>query len=374
MIRPRKVFVPSSLAALGLAATAAVAALAAGPAAPPASIALTGEVRTPMTLTTASFSGLLPRTGTVRVSHADGRYRGTFDVEGVSLRELLDKAEISKKTDDGFDRELDLAVVVTGRDGRKTLFSWGELTLGGEPGALLVDQFRPFIPHRHEPIRDSRFAAGMRLGLEARAKLDVSDCASCHDGGKVVKVDVPRGLCLVPTRDATGRRFVEDVVSIEVRKAGFPAPPRKKDLEDPWVEAPLLVLPDGKSIPLTAKTLKRLPRVEGEGDQVDLGRGFRGRSRWAGASLAALLRSSLPAGTDPGSLFVVVTASDGYRSLYSGGEVLLSHLPGNVVLVDTEDGKPLLRESGRLRSLARGDVFVDRSVRNVAEIRCVLLP
>jgi hypothetical protein len=306
-----------------------------------------------MTVTTASFSGLLPRTHTVRVSGADGRYRGTFDVEGVSLRDLLDKAEVAKKTDDGFDRPLDLAIVVTGRDGRKTVFSWGELFVGGDGGVLLVDQFRPFIPHHHEPIRDSRFAAGMRLGLEARARLDVSDCASCHDGGKVVKVDVPRGLCVVPTRDATGRRFVEDVVSIEVRPAGFPAPPRKKDLEDPWVETPPLVLPDGKSTPLTAKALKRLPRVEGEGDQVGLGRGFRGRSRWAGVSLAALLRGSLPAGTDPGALFVVVTASDGYRSLYSGGEVLLSHLPENVVLVDTEDGKPLFRKSGRLKSFVR---------------------
>ena len=119
------------------------------------------------------------------------------------------------------------------------------------------------------------------------------------------------------------------------------------------------------------KATKGLPRVEGEDDGIGLGRGFRGHSRFAGPSLAALLKSSLPAGTDPGLLFVVVTASDGYRSLYSGGEILLSRLPENVVLVDTEDGKPLLRKSGRLKSVARGDFFVDRSVRSLAEIRCV---
>ena len=373
MTRLRKTVALLSLAAVALAATAAIAPPAAGPVEPSAAGVLTGAVRTPMTLSLTSFSGLLPRTQTVRVSGADGSYRGTFEVEGVSLREILEKAEVSKKTDDNFDRPLDLAAVVTGRDGRKAVFSWGELFLGGDCGVLLVDQFRPFIPHRHEPILDPRFAAGMRLGLEARARLDVSDCASCHDGGKVVKVDVPRGLCVVPTRDATGRRFVEDVVSIEVRQTGFPAPPRKKDLEDPWVEAPPLVLPDGQSIPLAAKALKRLPRFEGEGDQVGLGRGFRGRSRWSGVSLAALLRSALPAGTDPGALFVVATASDGYRSLYSGGEILLSHAPENVVLVDTEDGKPLFRKSGRLKSLVRADVFVDRAVRNLTEIRIVLV-
>ena len=94
--------------------------------------------------------------------------------------------------------------------------------------------------------------------------------------------------------------------------------------------------------------------------------------RFAGASLAALLKSTLPAGTDPGLLFVVVTASDGYRSLYSGGEILLSRYPENVVLVDTEAGKPLLRKSGRLKSYARADFFVDRSVRNLAEVRVLL--
>ena len=147
---------------------------------------------------------------------------------------------------------------------------------------------------------------------------------------------------------------------------------KKKDLAEPWVEAPALVLPDGKSVPLTADALKGIARVEGEDDAIGLGRGFRSHSRWAGASLAALLRAKLPAGTDSGLLFVVVTGSDGYRSLYSGGEVLLSRLPENVVLVDTEDGKPLLKKSGRLKSLPRGDFFADRDVRTVSEVRVLL--
>ncbi len=120
---------------------------------------------------------------------------------------------------------------------------------------------RPLVPHHHETIDDPRFAPGAWLGVPAREKLDVSGCAGCHDGGKLGKIDVPRGVCLVPTRDATGRRFVEDVVSIEVRQAGFPAPPRKKDLADPWVEAPALVLPDGKSTPLDVEGARRASRA-----------------------------------------------------------------------------------------------------------------
>ena len=317
----------------------------------------------------------LPRHATFAKVPGAARYRGTFEIEGVALRDLLEKAEVAKATNDNFDRPLDLAVVVTGRDGKRALFSWGELFLGdGAGAALLADRIRPLVPQHHDAIEDARFAPGAWLGTAAREKLDVSGCACCHDGDKLGKIDVPRGVCLVPTHDATGRRFVEGVVSIEVRQAGFPAPPRKKDPAVPWVEAPPLVLLGGKSIALTAKVTKGLPRVEGEDDGIGLGRGFRGHSRFAGASLAALLESSLAAGTDLGLLFVVVTASDGYRSLYSGGEILLSRLPENVVLVDTEDGKPLFRKSGRLKAVARGDFFVDRSVRSVAEIRCVAVP
>lgn len=341
---------------------------------PAKGIALSGSVKKPQAVDVAALAAL-PRRATLAKVPGVARYRGTFEVEGVALKDLLEKAEIAKATNDNFDRPLDLAVVVTGRDGKKALFSWGELFLADDSGAaLLADRIRPLVPHHHDAIDDPRFGPGVLLGAAAREKLDVTGCAGCHDGGKLGKIDVPRGVCLVPTRDATGRRFVEDVVSIEVRQAGFPAPPKNKDVADPWVEAPPLVLPDGKAIALSAKATKGILRVEGEDDGIGLGRGFRGHSRYSGPSLAALLQSSLPAGTDPGLLFVVVTAKDGYRSLYSGGEIFLSRLPVNVVLVDTEDGKPLFRKSGRLKSVVRADFFVDRAVRSVSEVRCVIVP
>jgi len=368
--------VKSALVVLAVAGFAGAVALAQEAARErPMGIALSGSVKKAGPVD-AFVLAALPRHAALAKVPGASRYRGTFATEGVALKDLLEKAGVAKATDDNFDRPLDLAVVVTGRDGTKALFSWGELFLLGDEGAaLLVDQVRPLVPHHHEAIEDARFAPTARLGVPAREKLDVSGCAGCHDGGdRLGTIDVPRGVCLVPTRDATGRRFVEDVVSIEVRQAGFLAPPRKRDLPDPWVEAPALVLPDGTSVPLTAAALKDVARVEGEDDGIGLGRGFHGHRRFAGASLAALLRGRLPAGTDAGLLFVVVTASDGYRSLYSGGEVLLSRLPENVVLVDAEDGQPLLRKSGRLKSVARGDFFVDRAVRNLAEVRCVQVP
>lgn len=367
---------PTTPVALPLAVLLALAAVLGGPAraaGPAAGVALSGAVKKPQTVAPADLAGLPRHALLAKVAGAAGRYRGTFGVEGVALKDLLDRAVVAKAADDGFDRPLDLAVVVTGRGGERALFSWGELFLADDAGAaLLADRLRPLVPHHHAPVTDPRFVPGSWLGPQARASLDVSGCASCHDGGKLGRIDVPRGLCLVPVRDRDGRRFVEDVVSIEVRQAGFPAPPKKSDGGDPWVEAPSLVLPTGASRALTAEALKGVPRVEGEVDTVGLGRGYRGRSRFGGASLAALLKDALPPDADPGLLYVVVTASDGYRSLYSGGEVFLSRLGENIVLVDTEDGKPLFRKSGRLKSVARGDFFVDRAVRSLAEVRVVL--
>lgn len=83
-----------------------------------------------------------------------------------------------------------------------------------------------------------------------------------------------------------------------------------------------LVRPDGAATPLTAAALEGVARAGGADN--GLGRGFQGHRAFEGSSLAALLKSRLPAGTDPGLLFVGVTASAGYRALTSGGRILLA--------------------------------------------------
>ncbi len=341
----------------------------------PAPPRITGSVKKPGALDAAALSGLPRQAILVKWPGSAGAFRGTFEVEGVPLKALLERSEIAKAVDDGFARPLDLSVVVVGRDGRKALYSWGELFLGGDGGAaLVVDRLRPLVPEHHAPLADPAWKGSPWIPAASRAATSVASCSGCHDGTQRPKIDLPRGLCVVPARDRTGRRIVEDVVEIQVRQAGFAAPPRPDKGFDPWVSEPSLVLPGGRTEKIAGDALKALPRSEWEEDAVGLGRGFRGRQRLAGASLTALLEARLPAGTDPGTLAVVVTASDGYRALYSGGELLLSRLPGNAVLVDTEDGQPLLRKSGRYKAVLRGDFFVDRSVRSVAEIRCVTKP
>ena len=122
---------------------------------PPAGIALTGSVKKPQFVDAASLASFPRQRLHVKLSGPNGAYRATVEADGVALKELVEKAEVAKSMDDGFDRPLDLAVVVTGRDGRKALFSWGELFLAGDSGAaVLADRLRPFFPHHHEPVEE----------------------------------------------------------------------------------------------------------------------------------------------------------------------------------------------------------------------------
>ncbi|MBK9374282.1 MAG: hypothetical protein IPN03_11265 [Holophagales bacterium] len=122
---------------------------------PPKGIALSGSVKKPQAVDAARSPPF--RGSRAGESWPGGAYRATVEAEGVALKDLLEKAEVAKATNDNFDRPLDLAVVVTGRDGKKALFSWGELFLAGDTGAaVLADRIRLFMPHHHEPVEDAR--------------------------------------------------------------------------------------------------------------------------------------------------------------------------------------------------------------------------
>jgi hypothetical protein len=98
-----------------------------------------------------------------------------------------------------------------------------------------------------------------------------------------------------------------------------------------------------------------------------------------GVPLAALLRASkaMPAEPLRGARlasYVLVTARDGYRAVYSLAE--LDPTLGNrkVLLVDRCDGKPLDEDDGPLRLIAPEDARPARWVRQVQSIAVVAAP
>ncbi len=317
--------------------------------------------------------GTLPVVRTLaKIAATSGEYRATLEAEGVTLSALLEKAEVKKKVNDGFGRPLDTFVVVTGRSGQRALFSWGELFARGDTGPVLAERLRLRVPSHHEAI-DAKVYPATLFDAPVREKLDLKSCQACHEGPKPARLDMPRGFCLVVPEDGFGGRFVEDVVEIRVEQVGITVQADKesgkKTPDDAFVAAPVLVGRDGKTVEVGAEKLAGVARRQAADATIGMGRGFHGVKKWDGVDLGEAIRALLPGEAIGRDVWVLVTALDGYRSLYSGSEVFAPRRGEGVLLADRENGEPLGPGSGRCKTVATGDFFIDRGVRLVKEIR-----
>lgn len=84
-----------------------------------------------------------------------------------------------------------------------------------------------------------------------------------------------------------------------------------------------------------------------------------GLLRWYGAPAGKQLRGAALAD------YVVATGSDGYKAVFSLAEIDPSFHPGDVLVADTMDGKPLDAHTGPFRLVATKDQRSARTVRNL---------
>jgi len=236
-----------------------------------------------------------------------------------------------------------------------------------------VEKARLILPHHHEPLKARKHDPTVLLSPAGRAKLNLSACSSCHEGPKPPALALPKGWLLVAPQDAFGGRFVEDIAEIAVRQVGTPVKDTRATSKNAFVEAPVVVGPDGRELLLGIERFQQLPRSGMRDAAFGLGRGFHGLNTWEGAPLDSLLRPLLPAGTDPRKTYVVVTSEDGYRAVYSGSEIFAAAPEKGVLLVDRKNGAPLGKGAGRYTTLSRTDFYIDRDVRMVKEIRLLVL-
>jgi len=339
----------------------------------PHTVSLKGAVVRSGPLERGRTDGLLTWRRLVKVALPDGRYRATLDVEGYALKDILDRVEV-RKVDDGFKRPLDTFVVVTGAKGSQALFSYGELTLGSSESALLVDKARLVLPHHHEPVPLDTNNPTLPRNIAERDRLDLKKCASCHEGPEPPPLSLPKGWLLVTAGDTFGGRFVEDVSEIDVRQMGIPVKDNRSAARKAVVNTPVIVSAGGNRTALTPERFREAPQRTWTDATFGMGRGFHGTHRWQGVELAALLRPLLPSGVDPRAVWVLVTAGDGYRSLFSGSEVFAAPDGRRILLVDRRNGQTLGEGSGRYHVLAPGDFYIDREVKMVKELRVGVLP
>jgi precorrin-4 methylase len=303
---------------------------------------VTGLVDQPLRLSLADLS----RLASARVKYNDmtsnGKFRGVFWLQGVPLRSLLELAQVNKPGG-GFSKRVDLALLVRDRHGRQVALSWGEVFYRNPAEAVLAVEAEPVMPHK--------------------------DCAACHTPEEYQprlkqlkrKVGLPK---LVLTGDSVGDRALEEVVSIEVvDPLALPEGPRPKKLY-----APSLTIKAAGGKAVTLKKLPALPRLAVLANQFGEGKGFHGSHRFAGVSLASLLRK-LGFQGGPNTVYVI-SAPDHYRSLVSWGELFLGPLGRRIIVADRLGGKPM-EQDGRFQVVLPDDLWADRWVKAAAFIQAV---
>jgi len=126
-------------------------------------------------------------------------------------------------------------------------------------------------------------------------------------------------------------------------------------------------------ITIAARDIKSMPRttvtVTEEGREV----------KYEGVLVAELLkRAGVPLGRDltgaAVATYVVASAKDGYRAVFSLAELDPAFTGSDIIVADTVDGKPLFDYQGPLRIVAPRDTRGARGVRMLQKLEVVRLP
>jgi precorrin-4 methylase/DMSO/TMAO reductase YedYZ molybdopterin-dependent catalytic subunit len=309
-----------------------------------ASLSITGTVRQPINLTIED----LQRYQSVRVQlnevMSDGKYRGVFYYQGVPLKDLLETACIEKE-ETAFSKKVDLAVVVRNRQGTQVILSWGEIFYKN-PGEIIVATSAAPIMPRH-------------------------DCTACHDSDEYKsrldqlfrKIEFPK---LVVTGDAYADRSLEGITDIEVLDLRPKMPAKKMKT----LFSPGFTITGNIKKSSTFSALPQYPRKSLTVKHIGGGKGYHGINKFEGVSFKAILEA---AGLKPDlNQIFLISAPDGYRSLFSYGEIFLNPSGERVIIADRMDNKPI-EKMGKFCLVPPDDLMLERDVKAIEKIEVISL-
>jgi hypothetical protein len=197
------------------------------------------------------------------------------------------------------------------------------------------------------------------------------DCKTCHDPEVYKprldrfqrKIGFPK---LVISSDTYADRSLEEITSIEVLDLR-PKMPAKK-LKELYSAEFTIVSAMEKSI--TIKDLSPYPRREITVKHLGEGKGYHGIDRFAGVPFKAILDKAGIA-SDLNKTFLI-SAPDGYRSLFSFGEIFLNPAGDRMILADRINGQPI-KNGGKFILVPPDDLMSDREVKAVQKIEVISL-
>jgi precorrin-4 methylase len=310
----------------------------------PPSLSITGLVRQPLNLTLEDLNGLDSIKVQLNELMQDGRFRGVFIYRGVPLKSLLELAHVEKE-ETAFGKKVDLAIRVRGENGKVVSLSWGEVFYRN-PGRIIV-------AFSAQPIRPKKTCTKCHTPEEYQPRMDQLER----------KILFPK---LVIDSDIYADRSLDGITAIEVLDL-CPKMPSKK--MDRLHSKELSIMGDGIE-PKTFRKLSAYPRTRMTVKHLGEGRGYHGMERLEGTYFKALL-DKMNLKPDPSQVFLV-SAPDGYRSLFSYGEIFLNPAGDRMILADKLDGKPI-EPGGKFMLVPPDDLMSDRDVKAVQKIEIISL-
>lgn len=307
-------------------------------------INIAGTVQHPLDFSLEDLNKFAPVRVRLNEVTRDNNFHGAFYYRGVPLRALLELADIRKGETD-FSKPIDLAIVIRNKEGKQTVLSWGEVFYRNPSEIVVAVSAEPILPHK--------------------------SCQSCHKPEEYQprldqmtrKVKFPK---LVVAGDFYTDRSLEDISGIEVVDL-HPKIDAKKTKK---LFSSAFVITGAVKQDMSITALVPYPHKEILVKQVGDGKGYHGLRKFEGVPLSDLLNKAGIA-PDLNTVFIV-SASDGYRSLLSYGEVLLSSYGQNILIADGSGGQPL-RENGKFILVPADDLSADRWVKAVEKIAVISL-
>jgi hypothetical protein len=306
-----------------------------------------GLVRQPLNLTSDDLNKF--QTVTVQLNEVmrDKTYRGAFFYRGVTLRSLLDLAFIEKKAT-GKSKNIDLAIKVRNKKGEEVVLSWGEINYRNSGDIIIATSATPIKPHK--------------------------SCAACHKDENYYKpyldvldreIEFPK---LVVGSDGYGGRSIEGVTAIEVVDPSQNAD--EKSSGSAKLYSSSFTITGIVKKEMTRTDLSNHSRKELRMIHMGEGKGFHGIGDYSGTTLKSLLNEA--GVNDDLTSVIIVSAPDGYRSLFSYGELFLNRGDDSIIMADRIDGK-VIDNGGKFFLVPCDDIMSDRDVKSVEKIEVISL-
>jgi len=265
-----------------------------------------------------------------------GEILGAYIYYGIPVIHIMEGVAPLKDETDAFDRPLDMVVIFTSSSGKRSVFSYGELTM--------IDDCMPVtLAYYREPLMPTKNP----------------DTYTRNKYRETVK-----GLRLICPREPDTARYLDDVVTItlaEIKTPDHLLPVMKKG--DKCSSPTITCINENE----TSLAIYEDVEVIDYSDwlRIGHGRGIKGDglNSVSGYSLRSLLKRNFP-GCSPDDFFLFV-GCDGYRALFSGREIYLTNAGKTYMLIKSMNGEEL--DDGKTVA-AIDDFFVDRDVWGVSHI------